>query len=186
MYKAIKFKNNNYLDTRGIIHKGKILADIIYPVGSVYMSVNPTDPSQIFGGTWKKIQGRFLWATNNTPKTEGGSKTTDASTGSTGGPSTNTSGSTAITVDQMPSHGHTLYSNTNYQSAPGAGNWGWDLLDGWCYGNEQNVTNGGGTRAAGGGKGHTHTLSSHTHSLNSHTHTYMPPYFEVYMWYRTA
>lgn len=28
--------------------------------------------------------------------------------------------------------------------------------------------------------------TSYTCGNQGHTHTYMPPYFEVYMWYRTA
>lgn len=185
MYKAIKFKNNNYLDTRGIIHKGKILADIIYPVGSVYMSINPTDPSQIFGGTWERIQGRFLWATGSTPGVSGGSKTTDASTGSTGGPSNNTSGATYLTENQLPVIEGTAVGVATYSSkANGHFTASKENPNTVSYGSANHWTS---LRFKfGGGGSHTHTLSSHTHSLNSHTHTYMPPYFEVYMWYRTA
>ena len=33
----------------------------VYPVGSIYMSVNDTDPSALFGGVWERIaQGRTL------------------------------------------------------------------------------------------------------------------------------
>lgn len=37
-----------------------------YPVGSIYMSVNDTDPGVLFGGTWTRIQGRFLLAADGT------------------------------------------------------------------------------------------------------------------------
>ena len=34
-----------------------------YPIGSIYMSTSPTDPSELFGGTWQEIQGKFLLGT---------------------------------------------------------------------------------------------------------------------------
>ena len=50
------------------------LLDKIYPVGSIYMSMNSQSPSEIFGGTWEQIQGRFLIGTDQS-ETEGETKT---------------------------------------------------------------------------------------------------------------
>ena len=36
------------------------ILDNVYPVGSIYMNVNSTNPGTLFGGTWEQIQGRFL------------------------------------------------------------------------------------------------------------------------------
>lgn len=43
------------------------IVDLIYPVGSVYLSVSSTNPSQLFGGTWEQItQGSIQQSTGNT------------------------------------------------------------------------------------------------------------------------
>lgn len=33
-----------------------------HPVGSIYQSMNSTDPSELFGGTWERIKNRFVFA----------------------------------------------------------------------------------------------------------------------------
>ena len=69
--------------------------DAVYPVGSIYMAYNHTNPATLFGGTWVRMQDGFLWA----------SRSTDT-IGQTGGAKEVT-----LTVDQIPSHTHgSVYS----------------------------------------------------------------------------
>ena len=72
----------------------------IYPVGSIYMSVNSTSPATIFGGTWEQIKDTFLLSAGDT-----------YTAGSTGGEAEHT-----LTVEEMPSHSHYLPSNIDYYS----------------------------------------------------------------------
>ena len=44
----------------------KVLIDAIYPVGSIYMSVNNVNPSVLFGGTWEQIKDTFLLSAGDT------------------------------------------------------------------------------------------------------------------------
>lgn len=37
-----------------------------YPVGSIYMSINNTNPSTLFGGTWEQIKDTFLLSAGDT------------------------------------------------------------------------------------------------------------------------
>lgn len=39
---------------------GVVDYSIVYPVGSIYMSVNSTSPASLFGGTWERIKDKFL------------------------------------------------------------------------------------------------------------------------------
>ena len=71
---------------------GKTIFDMVYPVGSVYVSVNATNPSALFGGTWEQIKDRFLLSAGDTYKV-----------GATGGEATH-----VLTVDEMPRHNHSI------------------------------------------------------------------------------
>jgi hypothetical protein len=68
---------------------------IAYPVGSIYIAYNHTNPGTLFGGTWVRLTGGFLWASQ-----------AGDTIGQTGGESEHT-----LTVDELPSHTHgSVYS----------------------------------------------------------------------------
>lgn len=71
--------------------------DNIYPVGSIYMSVNNTNPSNLFGGTWTQLKDRFLLGAGST-----------YTNGSTGGSATQ-----KLSAANLPSHTHPQYVATN-------------------------------------------------------------------------
>ena len=88
-------------DTNGLVEENGILRrinliDMIYPIGSIYMSINDTDPSIIFGGVWERIKDKFLLSAGDTYEA-----------GTTGGEATHT-----LTTEEIPSHAHELYGNS--------------------------------------------------------------------------
>ena len=85
---------------------GGVSFDKIYPVGSIYLSVNNVNPSSYFGGTW------VAWGSGRVPV---GVNTGDGDFNAaekTGGAKTHT-----LTVAQMPSHTHTQNSHNHSQNA---------------------------------------------------------------------
>ena len=42
------------------------LLQLVYPVGSIYISTNNVSPQTFLGGTWTQIQDRFLLAASST------------------------------------------------------------------------------------------------------------------------
>ena len=65
--------------------------DNIYPIGSIFITTNTTNPSTYFGGNWERIEGRFLLAADDSTY----------KIGSTGGEATH-----KLTINEMPSHNH--------------------------------------------------------------------------------
>ena len=103
-----------------------------WPVGSVYVSSKPTDPHELFGGTWEPIQDTFLWCAG--PK---------HAAGTTGGAETHTQ-----TVEEMPAHKH---SSPN--AAPGLFlGWGNKSGDGWVTASLQGTGGNWMTENTGGAK----------------------------------
>lgn len=78
------------------------VAQLVYPVGAIYMSTVATNPKTLFGfGTWEQIKDTFLLAAGST-----------YNAGSTGGEAEVT-----LATKQIPSHSHAIF----YPNA-GAGN----------------------------------------------------------------
>lgn len=70
---------------------------LVYPVGSIYMSINNVSPVTLFGGKWVQIQGRFLLGASDVYKAN-----------TTGGEATHT-----LTANEMPEHAHYMASGNS-------------------------------------------------------------------------
>lgn len=144
-----------------------LVLDMVYPVGSIYMSVNATSPSTLFGGTWEQIQDRFLLAAGNS-----------YSAGATGGEATH-----KLSVAEMPSHEGHMYSNFDDNS-------GWAARNGDknSYYLDKNTATGylkyedRPYKIVSG----TEIVMQGYNRGGSQSHNNMPPYLAVYMWKRTA
>lgn len=77
------------------------LLSAIYPIGSIYLSVNATSPATLFGGTWTQIKDKFLLGSGNT-----------YALGTTGGEATH-----VLTAAELPVHFHTVAITSTTESA---------------------------------------------------------------------
>lgn len=144
------------------LRNGRCLADVFYPVGSIYISAASTSPADMFGGTWKKLEGRFLLGASSAYPV-----------GSTGGEAAHT-----LTVSEIPGHRHNTNNWTMVVNAGGANmtpSIGAQTVKGTATAIVPNVqaTKNGDNNAVeseGGGQPHNN----------------MPPYVSVNMWQRTA
>ena len=66
-----------------------------WPVGSIYMSMIATSPATLFGGTWVRMENRFLLGAGS-----------EYVAGATGGEAKHT-----LTENEMPSHYHLIAMN---------------------------------------------------------------------------
>lgn len=141
--------------------------DNVYPVGSIYMNVNSTNPGTLFGGTWEQIQGRFLLGMSSSYPA-----------GSQGGEAEHT-----LTTSEIPFHNHAIgqegntsmvlptnvaiddSSHSQYVTTLEGGNSGWYK-----------------SSVAWGGA----IVTRNQTSPYDQPHNNMPPYLSVYIWKRTA
>lgn len=118
------------LTVQSLTVDGKSLLDIVYPVGTVYISLSDVEPQTLFGGTWSRLEDRFLLGAGGT-----------YTAGSTGGEAAHT-----LTVSEMPSHSHTVPGRVNGSAGSGTG--AWDYSGNWP------VEASGNSAATGGGEAH--------------------------------
>lgn len=64
--------------------------DLVYPVGSIYQSMSPTNPGSIFLGQWTQIKEGFLRSALNSGVTGGNANIT-------------------LKAENLPPHIHTIY-----------------------------------------------------------------------------
>ena len=143
------------------------LINLIYPVGSIYLSVNSTNPATLFGGTWERISDTFLIAAGTT-----------YAAGTTGGEATHT-----LIANELPhlegaaQSGYVwAESNTEVTSTGASGifsmsgtNEEYTYPTAWA----NNV----GARRPG--------MLSISFG-NNQSHNNIPPYLAVYIWKRTT
>lgn len=160
------------------------LRDLIYPVGSIRMTVDPTNATTFLGGTWE------LWGEGKVPVGVDSQDRDLCDPEMTGGEKTVT-----LTTANMPAHTHALSSGTaaaaeaaahTHQAASGTYKVGSGSGSNYKY-----LTNGGSTDPAttGSGGAHTHTitLSGNTGSRGSGTaHSNMQPHITCFFYKRTA
>lgn len=136
------------------------LLDFIYPVGSIYMSVNEADPGSLIGGTWERIKDRFLLSAGDT-----------YAAGNTGGSAKAT----------LPSHTHTFGSG-GYQL------WGVKIGEGSTEdGNKISGTAKYYAAATGGSTSNYKWLENvDSKGVSDVSQANMPPYLAVYVWKRIS
>lgn len=163
------------------------IVEAVYPIGSIYMSVNNISPAMQFGGTWESINDVFLMCGGSTYGygAFGGSKT-----------HTHTTGNCTLTTSQMPSHRHypgnydTAGSDTSYnrhftthlhlssdstaRRTVGSGGDHYAIT----ASTSGDITGVATTTYTGGGQAHNHG--------NTGSSSNLPPYLTVYTWKRIA
>ncbi|EAX79834.1 hypothetical protein TVAG_207770 [Trichomonas vaginalis G3] len=140
----------------------------LYPIGSIYTSMNSTRPEVVLGlGTWTQIVDRFLYCANSSKET-GGSKT--------------------ISGENLPAHSHYVSLTTSREGGHRHKYWDWTgMTKGKGYDVKDNVQ-----FAINCFLSNTEVGGNHTHFVSGYTQTtgqskdYMPPYMTVYAWYRIA
>ncbi|EAY07237.1 hypothetical protein TVAG_240380 [Trichomonas vaginalis G3] len=140
----------------------------VYPIGSIYTSMNSTRPEVVLGfGTWTQIVDRFLYCANSSKET-GGSKT--------------------ISGANLPAHSHYVSLTTSQEGGHRHKYWDWTgMTKGKGYDVKDNVQ-----FAINCFLSNTEVGGNHTHFVSGYTQTtgqskdYMPPYMTVYAWYRIA
>lgn len=138
----------------------QVIIDRIYPIGSIYMSVNSANPSTYLGGTW------IAWGSGRVPVGVDPNDTSFDTVEETGGAKTHT-----LTAAQMPPHRHAVPRVNTSSSTTGPG---------FTYSSSTKMT----WAAHSGYYGGSNTTAEAAGTTQAHNN--LQPYITCYMWKRTA
>lgn len=155
---------------------GKSILNIMYPVGSIFLSTISVSPATLIGGSWERIEDRFLLCCGSS-----------YGAGTTGG-----AASVKLTTAQLPPHSHRVSGHavpTELSHTHGVAN----VKSGATgeYGAyAESWGSGSGSRALQTdpvSQSHNHSIDITSASVGSGAAVEtMPPYLAVYAWRRTA
>ena len=132
-----------------------------HPIGSIYSSTAATSPADLFGGTWERIKGAFIWGIEDGEQA-----------GITGGEATHT-----LTEAELPNIWGNLYNFALQNSTDSVGVGGkFKLNTGTMYSGY----------ATEGSQSDTRSDSVNFSFGGGQPHNNMPPYYGAYVWRRTA
>ncbi|MGN1298239.1 MAG: phage baseplate protein [Clostridia bacterium] len=137
----------------------KYYPNAYYEIGDLFLTTNSENPSIRFGGTWELFgKGKTLVCVDDSDSDFSAVK-------KTGGEKTHT-----LTGEEMPSHSHTLFSNSKSYSSTGSGYWHLpSAVEGYSSGNKVQIYNyNSGTNNYGGNEPHNN----------------LQPYITCYIWIR--
>lgn len=155
------------------------IVNLIYPVGSIYMSVNSASPATLFGGEWTQLKDRFLLGAGDTYEAGNTGGSASVSYTPVGTNSGGAVGSHTLTTDEIPSHNHTFTGSavTSGGQSQGhthtftTGNQSQDHTHTTTTGNQSAGHTHTGPSHTHTGPSHTHSVGAHSHGLNSHKHS---------------
>lgn len=127
------------------------LLDVIYPVGSLYLSAQNTSPAKSIGGSWIQITDKFLRAGND------------------------------FNVGGVATHVHSLTSGIAALNIQGEGLFFKNVRAGFTANKYLTPTGSQNTNAINNGHGDAVALLGNSGSTSS-----LPPYQNIYVWYRVS
>lgn len=149
--------------------------DIIYPIGSIYETLDESfNPNTSFGGTWERIEGRFIFGAGNLTAIPNSANSYGelnsiygvTPVGETAGQFTH-----ALSIAEMPSHNHGLLGEYGASANPS-----YPPTDTGTY-----------IQAAGSSAGTRQAVGSVIVSTGGGgSHNNMPPYIAACIWKRIA
>lgn len=153
----------SWYDKNGVLQTIKsAVLEMFYPVGSIYMSTSPADPSTFMGGGWTS------WGQGKVPVGVNTSDSDFSTVEKTGGAKTVT-----LTESQMPAHKHDFSITYTYQTSEVS------YVENQVPVNQQN-------RGYAGESERTSKTYSTNSSGSGNAHNNLQPYITCYMWKRTS